>query len=208
MLATISMPTTIRLHHQIPANNLPASGLSSIQTIKILPWLLTLLILWTPPSMAGFLDLSPQPLPYAAPDAPFISQGKTHSLAEYKGQKVMLWLFSTWCHTCIAGVKALQEKQAIWNKTGLVVLAIRNYNNGGYAGPSISTFMKKIAPQLLHHQSWVNGEATKIMQQEMNQKRFPDIYYLIDKAGFVQVVSTAPTATMNKILKFAQGTPR
>ncbi len=176
--------------------------------MKILPWLLTLLILWMSPSMADFFDLSPQALPYAVPDVQFISQAKTHSLAEYKGRKVMLWLFSTWCHTCVVGVKAMQEKQAIRDRTGLVVLAIRNYNNGGYSGPDISTFMKKVAPQLLNHKGWVNGEATKAMYQQMNAKRFPDIYYLIDKKGFVQVVSTAPTATMNKILKFAQSESR
>jgi len=174
--------------------------------MKILPWLLTLLILWTPPSMADFFDLSPQSLPYAAPDVQFNAQGTTHSLAEYKGRKIMLWLFSTWCHTCIIGVKAMQKEQAIWDKTGLVILAVRNYNNGGYPGPDISTFMKKIAPSLLNHKGWVNGEATKDMYQKMNAKRFPDIYYLIDKKGRVQVVSTSPTATMNKILKFAQGT--
>lgn len=176
--------------------------------MKTLPWLLTLLALWTPPSMADFLDLSPQPLPYAAQDVQFSSQGKIHSLTDYKGRKVMLWLFSTWCHSCIAGVKAMQAEQAIWGKTGLVVLAIRNYNNGGYSGPDISTFIEKIAPPLLNHKGWVNGEATKTMYRKMNAKRFPDIYYLIDKKGLVQVVSTSPTATMNKILKFAQGAPR
>ncbi len=176
--------------------------------MKTLPWLLTLLILWVPASMADFLDLSPQLLPYAAPDVQFTSQGKIHSLTEYKGRKVMLWLFSTWCHSCIVGVKAMQEEQATWEKTGLVVLAIRNYNNGGYPGPDISTFIKKVAPQLLNHKGWVNGEATETMYRKMNAKRFPDIYYLIDKKGLVRVVSTSPTATMNKILNFAQGVPR
>ena len=60
----------------------------------------------------------------------------------------MLWLFSTWCHTCVASIKVMQEKQTDWKKTGLVILAIRNYNNGGYPGPDMSEFIQKFAPQI------------------------------------------------------------
>jgi len=119
----------------------------------------------------------------------------------------MLWLFSTWCHTCVASIKVMQEKQTDWKKTGLVILAIRNYNNGGYPGPDMSEFIQKFAPQIKNMNNWVIGEATEEMYHKLNARKFPDIYFLIDKKGFVQVVSTAPTATMNKILNFSRGKP-
>tara|TARA_R110002095_G_scaffold24802_2_gene25801 strand:- start:856 stop:1362 length:507 start_codon:yes stop_codon:yes gene_type:complete len=154
---------------------------------------------------AGFFDLAPQPLPYAAPEVQFISQATPHNLSGYKGHKVMLWLFSTWCHTCVAGVQVMQEQQATWEKSGLIILAIRNHNNGGYQGPDMPVFMQKIAPRMVNMNNWVTGEATEKMYHQLNAKKFPDIYFLIDEKGFVQVVSTAPTATMNKILNFARG---
>lgn len=117
----------------------------------------------------------------------------------------MLWLFSTWCHTCVAGVQVMQEQQATWEKSGLIILAIRNHNNGGYQGPDMPVFMQKIAPRMVNMNNWVTGEATEKMYHQLNAKKFPDIYFLIDEKGFVQVVSTAPTATMNKILNFARG---
>ena len=39
-------------------------------------------------------------LPVVAPDAPFESQARQHSIAKFKGRKVMLWLLSTWCSSC------------------------------------------------------------------------------------------------------------
>lgn len=117
----------------------------------------------------------------------------------------MLWMFSTWCHTCVAGVQVMQEKQATWEKTGLVILAVRNHNNGGYPGADMSAFMQKVAPQLLNEKNWVIGEATAKMYQQLNAKKYPDIYFLIDEKGLVQTVSTAPTASLDKILNFAHG---
>lgn len=173
--------------------------------MKIRSVALIFLLMWAQSAAAGFLDLTPQPLPYAAPNVQFISQATPHNLSDYKGHKVMLWLFSTWCHTCIAGMQVMQEQQTVWKKTGLIILAIRNYNNGGYPGPDMPAFMKKVAPQMVNMKNWVAGEATEKMYHQLNAKRFPDIYFLIDEKGLVQDVSTAPTATMNRILSFARG---
>lgn len=173
--------------------------------MKAISIAMVLFVMFTQSSSAGLFDLAPQELPYSMPDVRFISESKPHSLTEYKGRKVMLWLFSTWCHTCVAGVKVMQDNQAIWEKTGLVVLAVRNHNNGGYPGLDMPAFMKKIAPQLMNKKNWVIGEATAEMDQKINTKKFPDIYFLIDENGMVQNVSTAPTATLKQIIKFAQG---
>jgi len=117
----------------------------------------------------------------------------------------MLWMFSAWCHTCVASIKVMQEKQALRKKTGLVVLAIRNRDNDGYPGLRMPAFMQKFAPLLAQQRNWVAGEATAEMDQQLNARNFPDIYFLIDEKGRVQVVSTAPTATISKIQSFARG---
>lgn len=168
--------------------------------------MVVLLLLTTQSLTAWSFDLAPQKVPFAAPDISFTSQAKQHSLVKYKGQKVMLWLFSTWCHTCVASVKAMQKNQDTWAKTGLVILALRNFNNGGYPGADMPAFIQKFAPQVKKLVNWVLGEASQQMDQKLNAKKFPDIYFLINKEGWVQTVNTAPNVTMDKILKFAHGT--
>jgi len=117
----------------------------------------------------------------------------------------MLWLFSTWCHTCVVSVKAMQEKQALWEKSGMIILALRNFDNGGYPGVDMPTFMRKFSPQLINLDNWIIGQASKQMDQKLNQRKFPDIYFLIDEKGWVRTVNTAPNISMDVILKFANG---
>ena len=159
------------------------------------------------PLTAWAFNLSPQKLPFVVSDVSFTAQSKQHSLAEYKGKKVMLWLFSTWCHTCVASVKAMQKKQTTWKKSGIVIIALRNFDNGGYPGVDMPTYMRKFAPQLKNYDNWITGQASRKMDQILNQKKFPDIYFLIDEKGRVRTVNTAPNISMDVILKFAQGIP-
>ncbi len=167
--------------------------------------LIIFLVLITTSMAAWSLDLSPEKLPFSVAASSFSSQNKQHLLSEYQGKKVMLWLFSTWCHTCVASVKAMQKNQAILKKNGLVILALRNYNNGGYPGVSMAEFMKKFAAEVIGQKNWVIGEASKQMDKKLNPKKFPDVYFLIDEQGLVKAVNTAPNRTMKTILAFAAG---
>ena len=152
------------------------------------------------------LKLNTRPLPYPAPDATFSSQGKIYHLKAYRGRKVMLWMFSTWCHTCAAGVRVLSAQRALLARQGLVVLAIRNHNNHGYPGLGIEAFVKQFGgPALLDSPHWVLGEASQAMDRVYNARKYPDVYFLIDEKGRVQAVSTAPHLSIKTIIKFASG---
>ncbi|GMR05774.1 MAG: hypothetical protein BMS9Abin25_0349 [Gammaproteobacteria bacterium] len=170
--------------------------------------MVVLLLFMTQSLTAWSFNLAPEKVPFTAPDVRFSSQGGEHSLTEYKGRKVMLWLFSTWCHTCVASVKAMQKKQATWEKTGLEILVLRNYKNGGYPGVDMPAFIQRFAPQVKQTNAWTIGEASQQMDQKLNAKKFPDIYFLIDEKGWVQAVNTAPNITMDVILKFAREAPQ
>jgi len=157
---------------------------------------------------AWSLTLTKKMLPYAAPDVSFESNGQTLSLKKYQGQRVLVWMFSTWCHTCVAGVKALEKQQAILEKSGLKILAIRNYKNGGYDGPGMLNFMRKFGQYTIASPNWVLGESSAEMYRQLNPIKFPDIYFLIDEQGLIQVVNTAPNMTMSTILSFADGSTK
>lgn len=168
--------------------------------------LLMLILLLIPSLSTWSFNLAPEKIPFAVTELSFSSQPKQHVLSEYKGKKVMLWLFSTWCHTCVASVRAMQKQQALWQQQGLVILALRNYQNGGYPGVSMKEFMQRFGPETSLYWNWVTGEASKQMDKRLNSRKFPDIYFLIDEKGYVQKVSTAPNRTMKLIVDFINGT--
>lgn len=162
-----------------------------------------MLLASAPAVTAWSWNLAERPLPYAAPAATLHSQGKDIALTEYHGRKIMLWLFSTWCHTCVAGAQALGKINPDLRRHGVVVLAVRNHNNGGTPGPSIEEFFVRLGDSSVKADNWVLGEASAEMDRRYNARQFPDIYFLIDEQGQVRVVSTAPAATLNTIEQFA-----
>lgn len=139
-----------------------------------------------------------------APDAPLQVNADTVSLTQFHEKKVMLWFFSTWCPSCQAGLKALKKKEGKLKKLGLHIIAVRNYKNGGYPGPSINDFVKKAAPSLLTAQNWTLAEATKELAQKYNSRGYPDIYYLISPEGKIVNVAGSPGGHMDQIMAFAR----
>src|SRR3989304_6443183 len=71
-----------------------------------------------------------------APDTYFYSNNKKVYLKNFEGKRIMFWMFSTWCPSCIAGFNALAEKQPELKKDSLTVIVLRNYKNGGDPGPT------------------------------------------------------------------------
>jgi len=137
-----------------------------------------------------------------ASDASFKVGDQTVTLSHFRGKKVMLWLFSTWCPSCRAGVQALAKNQGALEK-GLHIIALRNYKNGGYPGPSIAGFVHKAAPSLLNADNWTLGEATKKLEEKYNGRGYPDIYFLINTKGEIVKVDGSPGANMDEIVSFA-----
>jgi len=142
-------------------------------------------------------------LPVPAPDATFESAGQERSLAEFRGTRVMLWMLSTWCSSCAAGLAAMAEKRAVLERAGLQVLAIRNLDNGGYPGPALREFVARFGPGLLEAGNWTFGEAGAEMARRYNPRRYPDIYFLIDEQGMLRAVEGTPGVTMDTITRFA-----
>jgi len=138
-----------------------------------------------------------------AQNAPFKVGPKTYNLSQFKGHKVMLWLFSTWCPSCQVGLKALANNQKQLKKSGLTIIALENYKNGGYQGPTIEEFVSKYGKSVANASNWFFGDATAKLAKRYNSKKYPDIYFLINEKGDIVNVNDAPAATMDKIIEFA-----
>lgn len=147
--------------------------------------------------------------PPKAPEAPFTTvDGSTHSTSELKGSPTLLWLLSTWCGSCAAGLDALSQHTDEIAKTDLRVVVLRNYQNGGYPGADIAQFVSRVLPRLKVPERWMLGQASAGLDRAYNGKHYPDIYFLIDRQGRVRQVGGAPSATMDRILRFARSSGR
>jgi len=156
------------------------------------------------PAAADMLDLADRPLPYPMPAVEYTSGEQARSLAAFEGRRYMLWLVSTWCHTCIASLRVMDEANDRLAEQGFTVVLVRNHDNDGAPGPDARGFAGRFAPRLLDAANWRFGEASAQMKQTLNPRQYPDIYFLVDEQGRVQTVSTAPTATLDRILGFAR----
>ena len=136
------------------------------------------------------------------PDAEFSDlSGKKVKLSDYKGKKVMFWVFATWCPSCIAGAQELEKNN---NKLqNLNIIATKTFGNAGYPGPSVLEFAQRYSPSLLKEKNWIWGDLKQEPTKIYNPKNYPDIYFLIDEKGILRNVSGAPAATINKIINFA-----
>ena len=156
---------------------------------------------WTGVSIAAIGPAVNQP----APNAVFTTQSRRYSVAQFKGHKVMLWLLSTWCTSCQEGLHVLAQERAKLRKAGVTVIVLENYRNGGYGGESITTFAQRYGASVLHSSNWLFGDAPQPFSAVYNPHNFADIYYLIDTNGVIHTVSSAPSATLDEILDFADG---
>lgn len=138
----------------------------------------------------------------SAPEAHFtILSGEDTHLSDFRGQKVMFWLFATWCPSCIAGAQVLSDNND--DLGNLKIIALKTYGNAGYPGPSVEGFAKQNAPTMLSALNWLWGDASQEATSAYNPRNFPDIFFLIDEGGILRDIDGAPAATINKIIQFA-----
>lgn len=139
-----------------------------------------------------------------APDMAFTTlRGTERRLSEFRGRPVMLWLFATWCPTCVYGTIAVAEKFDRIQQAGIQIIQLKLYDNLGYPGPSVEEFAKRHAGSIPPSPDWLWGDASQEGSFTYDPRGHPDIYFLIDKDGVLQAIDVAPHATMDIILAFA-----
>ncbi|MHB1951271.1 MAG: thioredoxin domain-containing protein [Acidiferrobacteraceae bacterium] len=140
-----------------------------------------------------------------APGASFIGPRGPEAITHFRGHKVMLWLLSTWCSSCQAGLEVLGRERVALRRAGLTILVVENYRDGGYGRESIQAFARRYGKRVLARPGWIFGTATRAFGAAYNPEHYPDIYYLIGRRGTIRGVDGAPSVTIGKILTFARG---
>ncbi len=140
-----------------------------------------------------------------APDMAFTTvDGRAYRLSDFRGQPVMLWLFTTWCLTCSAATAAVDENYDRLHQAGLQIIQLKLHENLGYSGPTTKEFAARYAGSRASATGWLWGEASREMSFTYNPNGYSEIYCLIDKDGILRDVAQAPNVTMEKIMTFAK----
>ena len=139
-----------------------------------------------------------------APDMTFTTvDGAQRRLSEFRGRPVMLWFIATWCPSCKAATRAVAAKFDRLKQSGMQIIQLKLYNNLGYRGPTIEDFAKRYAGSVAPSPDWLWGDASQVGSHTYDPWGYPDVYFLIDKDGILQMADLTPHVTMRKILAFA-----
>jgi thiol-disulfide isomerase/thioredoxin len=95
-----------------------------------------------PPLTGEMRKFTPTDPPRPAPDIGFGDlMGKDHSLADWRGQVVLVNLWATWCQPCVEEMPALGRLQATLGGRDFTVLALSSDRGGGRV---VEPFLEKM----------------------------------------------------------------
>ncbi len=138
----------------------------------------TYLIVWGMPTQPGFSTV-PVTVNYAAPQLTLTdTQGISRSLADYRGQVVLVNLWATWCPPCKEEMPALQSFYDKYKDRGFVVVAI----NDGDPTADVLQFVEDFR---LSFPVWL--DPTYIATEQAFKTLNLPSSFVIDRAGTVQL---------------------
>lgn len=126
------------------------------------------------------LPAVPAQVDYAAPELALTDlQGITHSLADYRGQVVLVNLWATWCPPCKEEMPTLQAYYKKHVKDGFLIIAI----NDGDPTPDVNQFVQDYH---LTFPVWL--DPTYIATERAFKTRNLPSSFVIDREGTVRLM--------------------
>lgn len=143
----------------------------------------------------------------AAPAGTFTTvSGQTRTIASLRGHPVLVWLVATWCPSCQAGTQAVASQLiSPLARMHVRVVELEDYADLGQPGPAIAAFGRQYAGARYGDPDWAFGTASQAMTQAWNRQGYLDVYFLLNSAGRVVYINSAPGSTGSQLLARAAG---
>ncbi len=129
----------------------------------------------------------------------FLGNGSYTNLSSYKGHAVVLWFVATWCPSCAQGNGAINQNYQFFEQRGVKVIELELYNDLGYSGPPIASFVNSYAPSAYSNHTIIPALAGYNMTAAYDPKGYLDIYYLIAANGTVLYINGSPASTLGQL---------
>ena len=135
-----------------------------------------------------------------APDYSFLlSNGSYANLSAYKGHAVVLWFVATWCSSCAQGNEVISQNYQFFKRRGIKVIELELYNDLGYSGPPITSFVNSYAPSAYSNGTIIPALANYNMTAAYDPKGYRDIYYLLSGNSTVLYINGSPSSTLGQL---------
>ncbi len=69
----------------------------------------------------------------------------------------------------------------------------------------MTSFARQLAGAAFHAPGWMFGTASQAVTRAYNPQGYLDVYFLLDSAGRVAYIGSAPASTMSQLLARAGG---
>ena len=122
-----------------------------------------------------------------APSMPvYLTNGTSTSLSSFQGHAVLVWIVATWCPGCqeTAPLIASQYYSQL-RSAGVTLLTVEDYNDLGYAGPTMTQFAAQYAGGVGSHQGWLFADTSQGATYTYNPQADLDIWYLVSPSGTI-----------------------
>lgn len=126
--------------------------------------------------------------------------GAARTISSLRGQPTLVWFVATWCPSCQAGTQAMAANIAEFSRIHVRVVQLEDYADLGQPGPDMATFGRQLAGAAYQSPDWVFGVASSALTRAYNPQGYLDIYFLLDSAGHITYVNSAPGSTMSQLL--------
>ncbi len=112
-----------------------------------------------------------------------LPNGTIVHLDQLRGHYVLLYLVTTWCDACALGVSMLGHDAAAYAARGIYVVILEQYNDLGYQGMPITSFIHSFAGNVPGN--FIDGNASLQLTKTFNPTLQLDAYYLLSPNGTV-----------------------
>ncbi len=132
--------------------------------------------------------------------------GRVVSLAELRGQAVLVWFLAVACSSCEASVPVVAAHLPELSADGVRVLALDLAGDlpAGRRGLArLAAFGRLAAGAAYARPGWTWGLASPGLSHALDPTGLPDVYLLLDRAGRLRFQGTAPVDSMPALLRAA-----
>ena len=129
--------------------------------------------------------------------------GKSTTLAAFRGKPVLVWFVENGCASCAASIPAVAQHLSAFSHARTRVLVLGVYGAFGQGQPAraqLANFGRSTAGSAFADPAWTWGIASAKLTSAYDPGGVPDEYFLLDGAGRTTYSGSVPVSTMGALL--------
>jgi hypothetical protein len=139
----------------------------------------------------------------SGPGALTLIDGKSTTLAAFRGEPVLVWFVENGCASCAASIPAVAKHLSEFSDARTRVLVLGVYGAFGQGQPAraqLASFGRSTAGPAFADTAWTWAVASAELTTAYDPGGVPDEYFLLDRSGRTVYHGSVPVSTMGALL--------